>query len=212
MQKIILFTILLIFCQLSTINSQINETKIGLKLGIQSFSLAPSTLFITDEGSLNDAELQLKSGKYGFHFGLQLPVTVNNFIIQPEIIFNSNSVEYEYEEINTSNALKERYNYLDIPVLFGYRLGFIRLMGGPVGHIFVQSSSDLFDIDGYESRFNNVTWGYQLGIGLTITKFTLDVRYEGNFNKFGSHLNINDRNFRFDSRPQRLIISLGFLF
>ncbi len=212
MQKIIFITILLIFCQLNPIKAQINETKFGLKVGIQSFSLTPSTLFINDEGDLNDAELQLKSGKYGFHFGLQIPVTINNFIIQPEIVFNSNSVEYDYEDINTTNALQERYNYLDIPLLFGYRLGFIRFMGGPVGHIFIQSSSDLFDINGYESSFNNLTWAYQLGVGLTITKFTLDVRYEGGFNKFGSHLMINDKTFKFNSRPERLLMSLGFLF
>lgn len=212
MKKIFTITILLIFCQLNFIFAQNNGIKFGIKLGINSLSLEPDALIVANQGEVDELRLRIKDGNYGFHFGLQFPVTLNNFMVQPEVIFNSNSVDYEYTELNVTTAIKDRYDYLDIPLLFGYKLGFLRFMAGPVGHIFLNSKSELFEISGYKEKFDNLTLGYQAGLGITVSKFTLDIRYEGNFQKFGSHITINDQPFQFDTRPQRLLISLGMLF
>lgn len=212
MKKIFSVTIILIFCQLNSIFSQNNSLKFGVKLGINSLSLKPDALVVANEGEFDELKLRIKNGNYGFHFGIQLPLTFERFMIQPELVFNSNSVDYEYTELSVISAARERYHYLDIPLLLGYKLGFLRLTGGPVGHIFLNSKSELFEISGYKEKFDNITIGFQTGLGITISRFTIDVRYEGNFQKFGSHISFDDQSFQFDTRPQRMLISLGLLF
>jgi len=96
--------------------------------------------------------------------------------------------------------------------MMGFKFGPLRLQGGPVGHVFLNSTSELFDIEGYDQKFDEMTFGYQAGVGLDIWKLVLDVKYEGNFNKTGDHIVFAGQQFNFDQTPGRLLVSVGFAF
>jgi len=81
-----------------------------------------------------------------------------------------------------------------------------------VAHVFLDSTSELFDFANYEQNFDDLTIGYQAGIGLDIWKFVLDFKYEGNFQKYGDHLVFFGNQYQFDDSPGRMIASLGFAF
>ena len=138
---------------------------------------------------------------------------LGKFFIQPEVIFNSNSVDFRKEDLNNfSEILTEKYQYLDIPFMMGFKFGPLRLQGGPVGHVFLNSKSDLFRINGYSQTFENMTYGWQAGLGLDIWKFVLDFKYEGAFNNFGDHMRIGNQQLEFDDNPGRMVVSLGIAF
>ncbi|HND75364.1 MAG TPA: hypothetical protein PKW10_13030, partial [Saprospiraceae bacterium] len=107
---------------------------------------------------------------------------------------------------------KETLQDLDIPIMLGFKSGILRLNAGPVGHLYLDSSSDLFKVSGYSEQFDKIKWGWQAGLGLDIWKFTIDLRYEGNFSKFGDHIRFGGKSYSFSDRPQRLIASLGLAF
>ena len=98
---------------------------------------------------------------------------------------------YEITDFGNPGTLdlikSENYQYLDIPLIIGLKAGPVRLGAGPVGHVFIDSSSELFDIDGYEQKFDEMTWGWQGGIGFDIWNIHLDIKYEGNFSNFSNH-------------------------
>lgn len=96
--------------------------------------------------------------------------------------------------------------------MMGLKYGPLRLQGGPVGHLFLNSKSDLFDLEGYDQRFDEMTYGWQAGIGLDIGKVILDFKYEGNFNNFGDHIVFGNNSYQFDDSPGRFIASLGIAF
>ena len=96
--------------------------------------------------------------------------------------------------------------------MLGYKLGPLRFEGGPVGHVHIRSKSDLDELDGYEQRFEDFQLGYQIGGGLDIWKFLIDVRYEGNFNNFGEHMHIAGQEVRFSQNPSRIVFTLGYSF
>lgn len=187
------------------------QVKVGVRLGVSTTSLNEENL-----PNLNELDVALKDASYGINGGLVLQINLGNFMIQPEVLFNSSQVDYSVSDVGNGivdSLFKEKFQNLDIPILLGYKLGgFLRLHAGPVGHILINNTSDLTDIQGYKEKFNNFTWGWQAGFGVDIGKLMIDMRYEGNFNKYGDHFEFFGTEYEFDQSPARFLVSLGYFF
>ena len=196
--------------------SAMGQIKFGIKGGLSTTDIEPSQLLIMNSSDAQEFGLAVKNANYGAHLGLFTQIKIRKFFIQPEVLFNSNSVDYEIEDFEGSEIVttikQEKYQYLDIPLMMGLKFGPLRLQGGPVGHVFLNNSSELFDIEGYDDKFEKMTFGYQAGIGLDLWKLMLDFRYEGNFNKFGDHITFGGTQFNFDKTPARFVASVGISF
>ncbi|MCB0634698.1 MAG: porin family protein [Saprospiraceae bacterium] len=208
MKKLIVIPLLLLsVCAFSQI-------RWGLRLGLSTSQLEAEDFNIISNGT-ERFKLALKDAQYGIHGGLVLQIEMGNVLLQPEVIFNSNSADLELDDLqnNTADvATKEKYQYLDIPVMLGYRLGFLRLHAGPVGHIFLSSTSGITDVDGFEEDFDSLTLGWQGGLGLDIGPLAVDLRYEGNFNKFGDHISFGGQQYAFSQTPARFIAAVSYMF
>ncbi|MEN0004632.1 MAG: outer membrane beta-barrel protein [Bacteroidota bacterium] len=189
---------------------------IGLRVGTGSTSLNGQSFNVTNSDGLAEFGLALREANLGFHGGLVIHYERRAFIFQPEILFNTGTAEYELTDLNSTNEaseiLKERFNYLDIPVLFGLRVGPLHFHAGPVGHVFLSNTSDLGDVDGFRQDFEELTVGYQLGGGLDIWNLSLDVRYEGNFTEFGNQISFGTTSYDFDDAPARWLFSIAWIF
>lgn len=203
----------LIICLLGT-TTAFSQFKIGIKGGLSTTEIQGEDFQVQNVNGLDDIGVALKDIKYGIHGGLVFRGQFGNFLIQPEILFNSNSVDYEVTNLAniTTQIKEEKFQYLDIPVLLGYKLGPLRLMAGPEAHIFINNSSELFDFDTYDEKFDNLTLSWLGGVGLDLWSLMLDVRYEGNFSTFGEHIRFGNQQFDFADRPSRWTFSVGFLF
>lgn len=191
------------------------QLRVGLKVGISTTDIQGEDLSILEPGGGQRFRLALEEAKYGIHGGLVIRWKKNKFILQPEINFNSSTAEYQFEDLqNPSNSgiKSEKYQNLDIPLLLGAKFGPLRLQAGPVGHVFINSVSDLSSVDGFKDRYESLTFGWQAGLGLDLWKFMLDLRYEGNFTKYGDHITFFGNDYNFDDRPARFLFSFGYLF
>ena len=186
------------------------QVKAGIKAGLSSENLNLESV------AANGVNLALKDANYGYHLGLFVRAHLGrNLFLQPEVLFNSNTVDFEVTDFKdglANTVLSESYQKLDIPVLAGLKLGPLRVNGGPVGHVHIASRTELDQIGGYEQRFNDFNLGFQVGGGLDIWRLVLDLRYEGNFNNFGEHMTIGGQQVRFDQSPSRVIMSVGWKF
>jgi len=113
---IIIFSILF----LTTTSAQV---KFGVRGGLSSTDLKPSSFVITNQASVDAFTLSTKEAKYGYHLGIFLQAGGEKFFIQPEILFNSSSVDYSLQtnglgEITTS-IFNETYQNIDIPIMLG---------------------------------------------------------------------------------------------
>ncbi|MBK7870594.1 MAG: PorT family protein [Saprospiraceae bacterium] len=191
-----------------------SQLKIGLKGGLSTTQLDAEDFNVTRPGGLDDLEVAFKEAKYGIHGGIVIRAQFNNFLFQPEVLFNSSTTEYDVTNLSSqiTEIKEEKFQYVDIPVLLGYKFGPLRLMAGPEGHIFIDSASDLFDFQDYDQKFDNLTLSWLAGAGLDIWNLMLDVRYEGNFKKYGDHIRFGDQQFDFADTPSRWTFSVGFLF
>ncbi|MDO8367403.1 MAG: outer membrane beta-barrel protein [Saprospiraceae bacterium] len=182
---------------------------LGLKGGINTQINHPDDITIG-----NGADPNFNFGVNGRNFGTQFGGYMrfgNKFFIQPEVLFNSNKIDYKIGESGVGEVIKnEKYQYLDIPVLMGVKLGPVRLQAGPVGHYFLNSRSELTDYNGYEARFKQMTWGWQGGLNVGFKRISLDFRYEGNFSKQGEHITFFGDQYNFSDSPARFIVGLNF--
>lgn len=96
--------------------------------------------------------------------------------------------------------------------MLGVDMGILNIQAGPVGHVFINSSSELNSFDGIQSKWEDLSWGWQAGIGFDIWKFNLDLRYEGNLYRYGDHLSFFGQKYTLSNQPSRIITSLGFVF
>jgi hypothetical protein len=179
----------------------------GIKGGLNTQINKPQDIIIgNDDTSFNFGVDKMKFGtQFGgyFRFG-------NKIFFQPEVIFNSTKTDYKIGESSVGDVIKnEKYQFLDIPLLVGFKLGPVRIQGGPVGHYFLNSTSELTDIQGYKARFKQMTWGYQTGLSIGFGRFSIDARYEGNFSKQGNHLTFFGDQYNFSTTPNRLIVGVS---
>lgn len=206
MKKILFIFSLLIF-SFSFIHAQ---SQIGLKFGLSSYDLPTDVLDLTG----NEIQLSVENANYGIHFGIYGRIGILGFYLQPEVLFNSNSVQYRVEDFNQNSTIDEirteNYQNIDIPVLVMFAPSIFRLYAGPVGHYFLHSTSSLKTIDGVSEEFKTLKYGYQAGFGIQLAGLMVDLRYEGNFSKFGDHIIIDGEPFEFSQSPSRVMLSLSF--
>ncbi len=176
MKKLILF---LLIAFLSTgIYAQVPIT-FGPKVGYTSSKL---------KMDLSGIEEDFKSG---FEAGVFVRVKIKKFYLQPELYY-----AVKGGTLDSINVTKEiSLNTLDIPVLVGYRLidnkAFnFRVFAGPVASFIVNKKVDnaselINDID--DKSIKDAIWGVQLGAGIDILIFTLDVRYELGLNDISNY-------------------------
>lgn len=180
----------------------------GLKGGMNTQINHPGD--ITVGNGENHFNLGLEGREFGTQFGAYMRFG-NHFFVQPEVMFNSNKTDYKIGESGVGEVIKnEKYQFLDIPVLMGVKLGPVRLQAGPVSHYFLNSTSELTDFAGYEAKFKQMTWGWQGGLNVGFKRVSLDVRYEGNFSKQGDHITFFGDQYHFSDSPARLIVGLNF--
>lgn len=204
--------IILAFLSLTQVGH--SQFSIGVKGGISALDVGVDSLNIKDPQSVDRFVLNIEDANYGFFFGLVFQMRFDWFLIQPEVIFNSNSVDFKLQDKASTQASKifnETYQNLDIPFLLGLKAGPLRIHAGPVGHVFINSISELKDLEGYKRKFNDIEYGYIAGLGIDFFKIMIDVRYEGNLSRFGNHFNFFDKQYNFSQNPTRLMASVAII-
>jgi hypothetical protein len=188
-----------------------SQVNFGIKGGLSTNNLAiDQTIDLTDGDLLLE---KAEEASYGFHGGLFVRLSFLGIYIQPEILFTSAENKIKITENAVSEIRSQTFNKLDIPVLLGFKLGPIRINGGPAATVKISSPKELFDTQGYENLYKSATFGYQAGVGVDILKkLTLDLRYEGNLNQFGNELTVGGETFALDQRSSSIIFSLGLMF
>jgi hypothetical protein len=200
---IILFTLLLA----APLYSQV---KFGIKAGVSTdFTFTDQTF----EGTDIDVIIQsAKDAEWGFQGGVFMRAGFGGFYLQPELILASATNSVTYEDVQAGGApvvYNQQFTKLNIPVLLGFKIAFLRINAGPAASIMIGEPKDIIDGATYKSA----TFGYQAGIGFDLLKrLTFDIRYEGNLNQFGDEITIAGETFTLDDRTGALLLHVGLIF
>lgn len=191
------------------------QLSFGLKAGLATESLREEKFDLSQDGREN-LRFALRDADYGFQFGafFRIPLS-DRFDLVPEVTFNSSGTEYSLTDDDNpmANAVfRERYNDINVPLLASWKIAFLRFQAGPVGHFTVASKSDLRDAAGRERAFDTFNLGYTLGGALDLGPLVLDLRYDGNFAKYGETFTVAGRDLDVDQAARRWIATVGYRF
>ncbi len=189
--------------------------KYGIKAGVGFSSLKFEDIAAID-GSQAVYDLVTGAGVMGYHIGVQTQIKVAMLVIKPEVYFNAGGGTVEQIVAGgASEVLDVNFSRVDVPILVGVKFGPARINVGPVGSYVLSETNDLAslaDFTDYTFFTKSMTWGFQAGIGIDVSRLSLDARYEGSLSKLGETLTVGTTPVTLDARPSQWIISLGVWF
>ncbi len=149
--------------------------------------------------------------KSGFQIGVFVRIG-KKLYFQPEIYYTTQGGVFESNKNNWEQ--KVSIGSLDIPALVGFKLINtkiinLRILAGPLASFVVNKSvKDAGGILGpiENADINSVNWAVQVGAGLDVLFFTLDVRYQIGLNNLIKTIENSDIN----SKNSVWVVSLGF--
>lgn len=187
------------------------QTKFGLKGGMYFSSLNED---IVEE--LNGLTLTALHDRYtGFHLGVVGSFVFPGFFIQPEVLWVTTGRDMVIEHagiVQDANYYTQRFQHMSVPVLFGMKVGPVKIGAGPVLSVLLSQRNDSIYPLNIRHRLNNATLGYQIGAGLQVGALLFDLRYEGNLSRYGDGISVGDVPLDFDMRPRQIIFGIGLLF
>ncbi|NEJ83577.1 PorT family protein, partial [Rhizobium leguminosarum] len=96
-----------------------------------------------------------------------------------------------------------QYKKIELPILFGMKILEIgRIQLGPIFSFLLSAKNDTIDIS---SNCKTITAGYQVGIGVDILRFMIDLKYEGSLSKVCTKV----VDVAVDHRKSLFILSVG---
>ncbi len=185
----------------------------GIKAGIGFSSLSINDITGISDGS-DVYNLITGDGVMGYHLGVQTRIKIAMIYVQPELYWNAGGGTLEQVmDGGATEILEVKFNRIDLPLLVGVKLGPVRLNIGPVGSYVISESNDgsTADFD-YQLYLSSMNWGWQGGIGVDLSKLSLDVRYEGSLSNLSDSVPEALQSYNMDPRPSQWIISLGYWF
>lgn len=198
-------------------NSSAQMLSFGIKGGLNYSKLKFDDLSKVVSGG-TEYKLTEDEAFQGFHIGVLTRIKLFNLFIQPELLFSTSGGKALVEEIQGGTTVSEvkqvKYNKLDLPVMVGIKLGPIRLNAGPVASVILSSDSEIQDIiPEMETLSRSATFGFQAGVGVDfLKKINFDLRYEGGLSNLKDEFTIAGKDYTFDSRDSRFLISLAYIF
>jgi hypothetical protein len=148
-----------------------------------------------------------EDAKHNFMAGLFLRIG-DKLYLQPEVLYHVRGGILDSAGLEQNITFKN----LEIPVMVGFKLlnlkvVNLRFMGGPVASFVLDKDitfNELIKDPLQTDDLSNIIWGLDVGLGLDVLFFTLDVRYEFGLN------NIYTGSEAFDIKNNIFTIGLGF--
>jgi hypothetical protein len=213
MKKLILIlAVSFLFVQVS--KAELFQWGIKAGLGYSSLTIAD----VTNLGSGSDVyDLATGDGVAAYHIGLQTRIKFAVFFIQPELYFNDGGGSINAIDANgVSEVTNLDMKSVDLPIILGVKFGPLRINAGPVGTYMLSEGTIELEIEtvikDYTVFTSGLTWGFQAGLGVDLSKFSLDARYQGSLSALGESVTIGGQEFNLDARPSQIIFSVGFWF
>jgi hypothetical protein len=122
----------------------------------------------------------------GYIAGVWARVGALGFNFQPEVYLTGKDVNVTDNTGNTNHA---SFTSLDVPLLFGGKIGAFgigaRFYTGPLVSFAINNDQSLSDAahDAVKLDYKDQNYAWDFGAGIDIKKFSVDLRYEAGLNK-----------------------------
>jgi hypothetical protein len=170
--------------------------RIGIKGGVNLARLETDGL-VTLNGAVIKNQLQASLDTKQSYVGGIYARLGRKIFIEPEVLVSTKGGSIYVPGLSQTKQFT--FTNIDVPVLLGVRWKIFHVMAGPVASYTLKTDTELNDlINLVTTKYTGTTaeiaaktsLSYQVGGGIDLLGFTLDVRYEGNLSQLTNTLPI----------------------
>ena len=209
-----LFIILIIIATMTLSAKAQFQVFVGPKVGISGSNLLIDDITISSNESFESFGFTGEFAEVGRSLGILLhaekEINIGFLWFQPELLYTAVGGNYTYIESGQRTVIKEDLKRLDFPILVGYRIFFLRFFTGPVVNFKLESESGINGISGFNREFKSTTFGFQVGAGIKIQRFIMDLKFE-RITNIDQRLETNGQSFDLNSRINQYVLSFAYL-
>jgi len=158
----------------------------GFEIGIKG------GLNIAAAGAVKDlvpgVDIASKNTYNGGVYG-RLKIKLIGVYVQPELVYNTRGYNFNITANGITYNIKQQAYYLDVPVLVGLKMfKFLRVYAGPNFQYLLKNEITGIDdiVDFKKTDMKKANTGVQIGLGLDLSKFRVDLKYDFNPTDMGS--------------------------
>ena len=162
----------------------------GFEIGIKG-GMNITAADVMKEAS-KDVQITNKNTYNGGVYG-RLKIKLIGIFVQPELVYNTRGYNFDITANGKTYNIKQQAYYLDVPVLVGLKMfKFLRVYAGPNFQYLLKNEITGVDdvvalaIDFKKTDMKKANTGLQIGFGLDLSKFRVDVKYDFNPTDMGS--------------------------
>ncbi len=171
---------------LATLTFSLTAFSQGFEIGIKG------GVNITAAGAVKDlvpgVDIASKNTYNGGVYG-RLKIKLIGIFVQPEFVYNTRGYNFNITANGITYNIKQQAYYLDVPVLVGLKVfKFLRVYAGPNFQYLLKNEITGIDniVTFQKTDMKKANTGVQIGFGLDLSKFRLDVKYDFNPTDMGS--------------------------
>jgi hypothetical protein len=158
--------------------------EIGIKGGLNITSAGAVKNLVPGVGI--SSKNTYNGGVYG-----RFKIKLIGVFVQPELVYNTRGYNFNITEpiTNTTINIKQQAYYIDMPVLVGLKMfKFLRVYAGPNFQYLLKNEITGIDdiVDFKKTDMKKANTGVQIGFGLDLSKFRVDLKYDFNPTDMGS--------------------------
>ena len=147
------------------------------------------------------------NGSTGFQAGALIRAKFAGIYVQPEVLYTQYKNEYETQGIQYDITKKR----IDIPVGIGKEfLGLAHVQIGPTFSYYFNDDISFNEIS--KAKQDEFNAGMHIGAGVEVSRFLFDLRYEFGFGKVTSEFIKDNWDYKTESTPKLLNLSVAYLF
>jgi hypothetical protein len=186
-----------------------SQTRFGIRVGGIA-SLVP--IYDITRGFVG-AEPAHKWGT-GIDASIFLSINTESMYFQPEISFESTTYEYIVIDNYVTSIVKQNFDKLNIPLLFGIQLETVRFFLGPSPSIKLVLPEAFVDNPDFYKIYDKISLDYQVGFAIEILeKIDLELRYRGFLGKNVEGVEkLGYQTFTLNKSNSSIFLSVGYIF
>ena len=181
---------------------------VGIKGGLNYNFGGDLSEVVSEVGNNAENLISGADNKAGFHLGLWTRVHFMGLYLRPEINYTQLNNSYSNPDQNVNTDFKTKK--IDIPILIGTKIiGPVHVFAGPSIQYITKSDFSQSEFENIST--NDFSVGLQIGTGLELGRFGVDVRWEKGFSNdaTGDFLNTG---IKVDNRPNQIIFGVAYRF
>jgi len=188
--------------------------RLGIKAAIGTIVARPEISYLNNKIDNNLSMVQLSHATPQTAYGLFVQKRFGWLFVESNVMYSSYGMVFNVEKSVgddfSRQVMKEKFNYVDLQLMGGlYSHGF-RLSVGPVMHILAGHSSELAEMENYNEKMRNISYGFNGAIGYNLSRFNFDLKYEKAFRTVGDHIYYGYKKSPFIETPDAISFSIGY--